>query len=84
MRKTQKSIFYDNFQTIEEIPPSENQFNVIDGGFFLHKIFWHQIDSMEGILNMYVTYALRHYTNNTCVIFYCYPDCTLSSSTKAV
>lgn len=44
IRKTQKSILYDNFSPLQEsIRLSlENVVHVIDGGFLWHRVLWRQ------------------------------------------
>ena len=81
MRKTQKSVFYTNFETIKDMPSLENLVHVIDGGFLLHRVLWHQNDSTIDILHKYVNYIIRYYTKNSFLIFDGYPD---ALSTKSV
>ena len=63
------------------MPSLENFVHVIDGRFLLHRVLWHQNDSIDYILHKYVNYIIRHYTKNSFVIFDGYPD---TLSTKSV
>ena len=65
MRKTQKSVFYTNFESIKGMPSLKNLVYVIDGEFLLHRVIWHQNDTLDDILHKYVNYIIRHYTKNS-------------------
>lgn len=82
MRETQKSALYDAFVPIESQLDSENTLYVIDGGFLLHKIFWHQRESYSAILDKYVEYVKRHYLANAIIVFDGYPEDIALKSTK--
>ncbi|KYN50525.1 hypothetical protein ALC57_00165 [Trachymyrmex cornetzi] len=83
MRKTQKSLFYDNFNAIQPSPIFQNCINVIDGGFFIHKVVWTSNKTVSQILGFYTLYAENHFTKNSVFIFDGYPD-NLALSTKSV
>ena len=74
MRKTKKSEFYDHFDSIDNIPATNDLIHIVDGGYFLHKVVWQSNENIETILNHYVSYAKRHYKPNSCIIFDGYPD----------
>lgn len=68
MRKTRKSAFYDNFNSISELPP-QNIFYVVDGAFLLHRVVWHINETVSAVLHQYVVYVLKYYTQNCCIVF---------------
>lgn len=83
MRKTQKSTFYENFDSINELP-SDNIVYIIDGGFLLHKVVWYQNGSIKEISEQYITYIEKHFSKDSYVVFDGYPDSATSSSTKSI
>ena len=42
--------------------------------FFLHRVVWQNNMKMSEIIDTYVSYATRHYTENSFIIFDEYPD----------
>ncbi|XP_043269016.1 uncharacterized protein Nepl16 isoform X1 [Venturia canescens] len=74
MRKTAKSAFYSNFNTTQEIVTSGSITYVVDGGFFLHKLVWQNNTTIKSIISNYVSYASKHYTKNSFIVFDGYPD----------
>lgn len=82
MRKTQKSAFYSNFTSINEIPTT-NYTHVVDGGFLLHKVVWESNLKIGNIVSRYVSYVMRNYASNSFVIFDGYPE-NYITSTKSV
>lgn len=74
-RKNVKSKLYDSFEPID--PPvreSDNLIYVIDGGFLLHKVGWHQKETFHDILTRYIDYLTRNYSKNCIVVFDGYPE----------
>lgn len=74
MRKTQKSKFYDFFQPDVEKINMKNCRHVIDGGFLLHRVVWHQKDNFNNIFDRYVNYVQKYYAPHSIVVFDGYPD----------
>ena len=64
-------------------PIFQNCINVIDGGFFIHRVVWPSNKTILAILQYYIQYAQQHFTTNSYVVFDGYPECT-TSSTKSV
>ena len=83
MRKTSKSAFYLNFDSLPSINVPSKITHVVDGGLFLHRVVWQSNMKMAEIINTYVSYATRHYSENSYIIFDGYPDDN-KTSTKSV
>lgn len=83
LRKTAKSAFSINFNFTDAISISQKMTHVVDGGFFLHKVVWPNNSKIELIIDSYVSYAIRHYSPNSWIIFDGYPECEISS-TKSI
>ena len=85
MRKTQKSVLYDQFLALPKpLLDDSNLIHVIDGGFLLHKVLWHINDAIEVALKKYVDYVSKHFSKNSVIVFDGYPDMTKSVHTKTV
>lgn len=58
--------------------------HVIDGGFLLHKVIWQKNDTIELIIEKYLSFIRTHFSNNSCIVFDGYPENENSTtSTKA-
>ncbi|OXU28506.1 hypothetical protein TSAR_003648 [Trichomalopsis sarcophagae] len=55
----------------------------MDGGFLLHRVLWHQDQSVNSILNKYVTHVKKHYSKNSVIVFDRYPDVSENVYTKS-
>ena len=63
MRKTQKSVLYDQFLAIPKpLLDDSNLMHVIDGGFLLHKVLWNINDTIDVALKKYVDYVSKHFS----------------------
>ncbi|KMQ87541.1 hypothetical protein RF55_13145 [Lasius niger] len=69
MRKTKKSSFFDNFTPSQLQPDFENVTYVVDGGFLLHRVVWHQNETFDSICTTYVNYVQKHFGSNTIIVF---------------
>lgn len=74
IRKNVKSQLFDFFTATDTLPDPDNLLHVIDGGFFLHKVIWHKNDTVEVIINKYLSYVRNHYAENSCIVFDGYVD----------
>lgn len=83
MGKTQKSKLYNFFSPLPELPSHIKYSHVIDGGYLLHKVVLDRRDTLENILNRYITHVRKHYSATSTIIFNGYLDpphlCTKSS-----
>lgn len=60
MRKTNKSTLFKYFKpSIYEMNTS-NATYIIDGGFLLHRVIWHQDDTFQCIFNKYIAYLKKN------------------------
>ncbi|GBM02350.1 hypothetical protein AVEN_31259-1 [Araneus ventricosus] len=69
MRKTKKSSLFDSFNPIDIHPDFETANYVIDGGFLLHRVLWHQNDSFLKICNKCVSNVQNNYDQNCVIVF---------------
>jgi len=76
MRKTQKSILYNNFPTITYSydVQEESIIHVIDGGFLLNSVVWGSNLKYRNIFEAYIIYIKKHYGSNCVVVFYGYTN----------
>ncbi|KAJ8685596.1 hypothetical protein QAD02_021389 [Eretmocerus hayati] len=74
MSKTQKHKFIENFTPTIGAPQFPGMKYIIDGGFLLHKVVWHQGDIIDAILQRFVKYIEKHYSQGSTVIFDGYPS----------
>jgi len=42
---------------------------VIDGGFLLHRVVWHQNETFEAICAAYINYVSKHFGSNCIIVF---------------
>lgn len=42
---------------------------MIDGGFLLHRVVWHQNETFEAICTAYINYVSKHFGSNCVIIF---------------
>lgn len=83
LRKTKKATFYDEIEILSQEPISTEKVHIVDGGYFLHKIVWNKLETVEDIISKYVCSAKKHYAKNSTFVFDGYPEDT-STSTKSV
>lgn len=73
MWKTKKSVLYDSFKSLTPEQEREIDFTdgiyVIDGGFLLHRVVWHQNETFEAICTSYVNYVINHFGSNCFIVF---------------
>ena len=71
MRKTEKSVLGAVLKssTGHFSEPPENAKFVIDGGHLLYVVVWPTDATYQDVCEAYVTYALRHYNNDSIVVF---------------
>ncbi|XP_025836330.1 uncharacterized protein LOC108737016 isoform X1 [Agrilus planipennis] len=69
MRKTEKSVFTQNFIHSIECPFHSPFINIVDGGYLLYQVIWKINESMDQILNKYINYAKNNFTKNSMIIF---------------
>lgn len=88
MHKGRKSKLYDAFIPIvrEEVDFGTRKWNVIDGGFLLHRVVWPKSSeaTFQVVCQNYVDYVQRHFGSNAIVVFDGYPVEMSYQSTKAV
>lgn len=77
MRKTKKS---EVFVESSEEPNHKDCTHVIDGGYLLHRVVWHQNQTYESICAAYLGYVKRNFRARSVIVFDGYTDS--SSSTK--
>jgi len=82
MRKTTKSLFYDNFEIVKSPPDFQNATYVIDGGYLLRKVVWDMNQTYDDICVKYVDYVQNHFGSNSIVVFDGYEN--TSNSVKAM
>lgn len=82
MRKTAKAKLFDLFasENKDTITLSECLF-VIDGGMLLHRVRWSQNESLQEIMNKYISYVKNNFGNDVIIAFDGYDFNT--SSTKS-
>ncbi|KAJ8685740.1 hypothetical protein QAD02_021533 [Eretmocerus hayati] len=74
MSKTQKHKFIENFTPTIGAPQFPGMKYIIDGGFLLHKVVWHQGDIIDAILQRFVKHIEKHFSQGRTVIFDGYPS----------
>lgn len=74
MRKTNKSTLFKCFKPIIYEMDTSNATYIIDGGFLLHRVIWHQDDTFQCIFNKYIAYLKKHFGSNVIVVFDGYND----------
>lgn len=74
IKKTKKSALYGLFPTTNINLNIPNIFNVIDGGFLLHRVKWSLGSTFTSICQQYVTYVKKHYGHEITVVFDGYTD----------
>lgn len=74
IRKTNKSALFTCFKPIPTELDKSNVTYVIDGGFLLHRVIWHQNDTFNSIFNKYIEYLKNHFGSNIIVVFDGYTD----------
>lgn len=79
MKKITKSSLiklFHSFNSIDNSPDFESLKNVIDGGYLLHRVVWHQNDSFGVICDKYVKCVEKHYGQSIVIVFdsYTNPD----------
>lgn len=42
---------------------------MIDGGFLLHRVVWHQNETFEAICAAYINYVSKHFGSNCIIVF---------------
>lgn len=83
MCKGTKSTLYAAFTPLlENIPVDDNTFVVVDGGYLLHKVVWHRNESIQTIVESYITYTINHFGRSVAVVFDGYPEDGALRSTK--
>lgn len=74
MTKTTKSLWFHSFNIIDISPDLGSSNHVIDGGYLLHLVVWHQNNSFDLICDKYVKYVEKHYGQNTVIVFDSYTN----------
>ncbi|KAL4105063.1 hypothetical protein QTP88_020338 [Uroleucon formosanum] len=74
MRKTNKSTLFKCFKSSIYEMDTSNATYIIDGGFLLHRVIWHQDDTFQCIFNKYIVYLKKHFGSNVIVVFDGYND----------
>lgn len=74
MRKTNKSILFKCFKPSVYEMDISNATYIIDGGFLLHRVIWHQDDTFQCIFNKYIAYLKKYFRSNVIVVFDRYND----------
>lgn len=72
-RKTKDSALYDAFpvksSTVVDLKMSSN---VVDHGFLLLRVKWNVGRKLSFICEQYITYLIKHYSENCAVVFQVY------------
>lgn len=80
MRKTKKSALYDIFKESRKNVNHVDCTHVIDGGYLLHRVVWHQNQTYDSICTAYVDYINNNFGARSVIVFNSYTDS--SSRTK--
>lgn len=81
MRKTKKSSLYEAFLPLCDIEIGDTVY-VVDGGFLMHRVVWHQQELFSTILDRYAEYVRKHYKETAIIIFDGYPENLDDKGTK--
>lgn len=81
MRKTKKSSLYEAFSPLCDTVTGDTVY-VVDGGFLLHRVVWHQREIFSTILDRYVEYVRKHYKDTAIIVFDGYPENVENKGTK--
>lgn len=74
MRKTQKSLLYPLFKTLDITFNKETSEYIIDGGMLLYRVKWPANISYEKVCKEYVRYLKRNFGSNISVVFDAYEE----------
>lgn len=69
MRKSQKSLMYKMFKSIDINIELKNYICVVDGGYLLHRILWPSNQTFGYICDTYVLYVKEHYGEKSNIVF---------------
>lgn len=81
MRKTKKSSLYEAFSPLCDTVTGDTVY-VVDGGFLIHRVVWHQREIFSTILDRYVEYVKKHYKDTAIIVFDGYPENVEDKGTK--
>lgn len=73
LRKNVKSQLFDLFTATSACNDNEIT-HVVDGGYLLRKVVWQKNDSLEEIIEKYLSFVQAHYDGNSCIVFDGYPN----------
>ena len=81
MRKTKKSSLYESFSPLCDIELGDTVY-VVDGGFLIHRVVWHQHECFTAIIDRYAEYVKKHYKETAIIVFDGYPEKLEEKGTK--